>query len=482
MKSKPNNSKKVNYTAKYCAKRYDKNKRTDLTQQNPKAAGIDIGAKEIVVAVPREKGQFDVWMFDTFTKDLKDIVALLKKFDVDCAAMESTGNYWVPIYEMLQESGIRPYLANAKNIKNVSGKKTDVSDAEWLATLLKYGLISGAFRPTDTLKLRGFIRQRALLIEHRSPHILHMDKALIEMNLRLSNVISDVVGLTGLSIIHAIIRGERDPKKLAALRHERCKNSAEIIEMSLEGHYKEEQVFALKQAVEAYEFYQRQIDECEREIEKAMNELQDITEETNSNSSEDSLQTSITTKITKEKKKKRNNSKNAYKFDAHSLLHKKAGVDLTRIGGLSEQNVWLILSEVGMNVSPWATDKHFSSWLALCPNNMISGGKILKSRTKRSQQRARQAFILAAYSLHSSKCALGAYYRRMRAKHGPEKAIVATAHKLARLFYRTLKYGTEYIDQGQEEYERQYRERTLKAMQRKAADMGYTLVPSEKIA
>lgn len=453
-----------------------------MIQQNPKAAGIDIGAKEIVVAVPRENGQYDVWIFSTFTKDLKDIVTLLKNFNVDCAAMESTGIYWVPIYEMLQENGIRPYLANPRNMKNVSGKKTDVSDAEWLATLLKYGLVPGAFRPTATLKLRGYIRQRSLLIEHRSPHILHMEKALIEMNLRLGNVVADIVGLTGSSIIHAIIRGERDPKKLAALRHERCKNPVEIIEMSLEGYYKEEQVFALKQAVEAYDFYQRQIDECEKEIEKAINELQDMPQDNNLNLPEDNLQPSVAKTITKAKKKKRNNSKNAYKFDAHSLMHKKAGVDLTRIDGLSEQNVWLILSEVGLDMSPWATEKHFSSWLALCPNNMVSGGKVLKSRTKRSHQRARQAFILAAYSLHSSKSALGAYYRRMRAKHGPEKAIVATAHKLARLFYGMLKYGTEYVDQGQEEYERQYRERTLKAMQKKAADMGYTLVPSEKIA
>ena len=426
------------------------------------------------MAVPRDNGQYEVWIFGVFTQDLKDIVALLKNFNVDCVAMESTGNYWIPIYEMLQEHGIRHYLANPKNLKNVSGKKTDVLDAEWLATLLKYGLISGAFRPTDTLKLRGYIPQRTLLIEHRSPHILHMDKALIQMNLRLSNVVSDIVGLTGLSIIHAIIAGERNPKKLASLRHERCKNSEKVIEMSLEGHYKEEQLFALKQAVEAYEFYQRQIDECEREIEKEINNLQNVPKVDNSQPLE--------TATAKTKKKKPNKSKNAYKFDACNLAHKKTGVDLTRIDGLSEQYVWLVLSEVGIDMSPWATEKKFSSWLALCPNNMVSGGKVLKSRTKRSHQRARQAFMLAAYSLHSSKSALGAYYRRMRAKHGPEKAIVATAHKLARLFYRMLKYGTEYVDQGQEQYERQYRERTVKGLQKKAAELGFTLVPSEKVA
>ncbi len=264
---------------------------------NPKAAGIDIGSKEIVVAVPLDNGHYEVWIFGTFTKDLQEVVGLLKKFNVDCAAMESTGNYWVPIYEMLEENGIRPFLANPKNLKNVSGKKTDVLDAEWLATLLKYGLITGAFRPTDTLALRGYIRQRSTLIEHRSPHILHMDKALIEMNLRLSNVVSDLVGLTGLSIIRAITAGERNPKTLAALRHERCQNSADVIEMSLQGHYKEEQVFALKQALEAYEFYQRQIDECEEKIEKAINNLQNAPEPENSQPPE-------TTLIEKDKKKR----------------------------------------------------------------------------------------------------------------------------------------------------------------------------------
>lgn len=471
MNNKAKKSKKVNYSTKYRTKISSD---SDLRLLNPKAAGIDIGSKEIVVAVPLNERQYEVWVFNTFTKDLKEIVKLLNKHNVDCVAMEATGNYWVPIYEIIEQSKIRPVLANPKNLKNVSGKKTDVLDAEWLATLLKYGLIAGAFRPTETLELRGFIRQRSSLIEHRAPHILHMNKALIEMNLRLSNVVSDITGQTGLSIIRAIISGERDPKKLASLRNERCHNSEKIIEMSLEGHYKKDQVLALKQALAAYEFYQSQIDECENEIEKAITDLNPMTER-------ESLEAEAPN-IVQSQKKKRNNSKNAYKFDAHSLAYEKTGVDLTRIDGLSEQNIWLILSEVGMNMSSWATEKHFSSWLGLCPNNMVSGGKVLKSRTRRSKQRARQSFILAAYALHSSKSALGAYYRRMRAKHGPEKAIVATAHKLARLFYRMLKYGTEYVDQGQEHYEKQYRERLVKGLQKKAAELGFSLIRAEKTA
>lgn len=483
MKSRAKNPKKVKSSQPQCIKN---NSLSDISEINPKAAGIDIGSREIVVAVPLDNNRYQIWSFGTFTKDLRDIVNLLKKFHVNCVAMESTGNYWIPIYEMIQENNMRPVLVNPKNTKNISGKKTDVLDAEWLATLLKYGLAAGAFRPTDTLALRTYIRQRSMLIEHRSPHILHMDKALIEMNLRLSNVVSDIVGLTGLSIIKAITSGERDPKKLASLRHERCQNSKEIIEMSLDGHYKEEQVFSLKQALQTYEFYQRQIEECEKKIEQTIRELDDappplFSESKPQNGPQSDVLKSTET-IAKDKKKKRNNSKNAFAFDSNSLILSKVGADVLKIGGLSEQNIWLIISEVGTNLSPWCSEKKFTSWLGLCPNNMVSGGKVLKSRTKRSKQRARQAFMLAAYSLHSSKSALGAYYRRMRARHGPEKAIVATAHKLARHFYAMLKYGTEYVDMGQDYYEKQYRKRVLKNLEKRAEELGFTLVPSEKVA
>jgi len=213
--SKPQSAKKINRP-----KKHENKHSSDFNILNPKAAGIDIGAREIVVAVPKKNNQYEVWTFGTFTADLKGIVTLLKNYNVDCVAMESTGVYWIPLYEMLEDSGVRPLLVNPKNYKNP--KKTDVSDAEWLATLLKYGLVAGAFRPSeDYLALRGYMRQRSLLIEHRSPHILHMDKALIQMNLRLSNVVSDLLGQTGLTIIRAIVAGERDPKRLAAFRHER---------------------------------------------------------------------------------------------------------------------------------------------------------------------------------------------------------------------------------------------------------------------
>lgn len=482
MKIKTRNTKKVKHSQPH---RIKIDSFSEIDQINPKAAGIDIGSRENIVSVPRDDGRYEVWAFDTFTKDLRSIVDLLKEHKVNCVAMESTGNYWIPIFEMLQDNDILPVLVNPKNTKNISGQKTDVTDAEWLATLLKYGLVTGAFRPTSTLALRTYLRQRATLIEHRSPHVLHMDKALIEMNLRLSNVVSDIVGLTGMSIIRAIVAGERDPKKLAALRHERCHNSEEIIEMSLDGHYKEEQVFVLKQALEMYEFYQRQIDACDIRIEKAIKDLQDATQPLFSQSIESQHvpkpeESSEPTK--KGKKKKRNNSKNAYKFDSHSLIISKTGVDLTKITGLSEQNIWVIISEVGIDLKPWSSEKKFSSWLALAPNNMVSGGKVLKSRTKRSKQRARQAFLLAAYSVHSSNTAIGAYYRRMRAKHGPEKAIVATAHKLARLYYAMLKYGTEYVEVGQEYYETQYRKRLVKGLEKRALELGYVLTPAEKVA
>lgn len=475
MKNKTHSAKKIN-----SARKHEKKQRSDLVCLNPNAAGIDIGAREIVVAVPTEENQYNVWTFETFTRDLHEIVDLLKTHNVTSVAMESTGVYWISLYEIIEDSNIRPLLVNPKNFKN--GKKTDVSDAEWLATLLKYGLVAGAFRPReDYLTLRGYIRQRSLLIEHRSPHILHIDKALIQMNLRLSNVVSDIMGQTGLAIIRAIVRGERDPKKLAALRHERCKNSEEIIEKSLEGHYKEDQVFALKQALQAYDFYQNQIDECEKEIEKIINQLEDMPPQKTKGSPFKDFSPPSSETVNKNKKK-RNNSKNAFKFNAHELACKKTGVDLTKIDGLSEQNIWLILSEIGVDMTPWLSEKHFTSWLGLCPNNMVSGGKTLKRHTKRSKQRARQALMLAAYSLHSSKSALGAYYRRMRAKLGPEKAIVATAHKLARLLYHMLKFGEDYVDLGQEEYERRYRERVLKGLQRKANELGFVLIQKENVA
>jgi len=244
----------------------------------------------------------------------------------------------------------------------------------------------------------------------------------------------------------------------------------------LQGHYKEDQIFALKQALQAIDFFQRQIDECEIKIEKTINCLADMPIK------EEVKEFSPVVKKRNCIEKKRNCSKNAFKFDAHSLACKKTGVDLTKINGLSEQNIWLILSEIGVDMSAWPSEKNFASWLGVCPHNEISGGKILRSRTKRCKHRARQALLLAAYSLHSSKSALGAYYRRMRSRLGPEKAIVATAHKLARLLYRMLKFGEVYVDQGQEEYERRYRDRVVRGLQKKANELGLTVVPKEKIA
>ncbi len=434
-------------------------KKSELFQINPNCAGIDIGAKEIFVSIGDKK----VRQFSTYTPDLKKIIKWLKSESIEIAAMESTGVYWIPLYEMLADQGIIPVLANTKNIKNVSGRKTDVSDAEWLCTLLRYGLIAGAFRPkAEILELRGYVRQRSLLIEHRAPHILHIDKALIQMNLRLSNVISDIMGMSGMKIIRAIINGQRDPKVLAMLCHERCKNPTEIIMESLEGHYKEDQVFALKQAVEAYDFYTRQIEDCENRIEQMLKKIAPPV---------DNLPT---------KKEKRNASKNAYQFDAWGLAYSLAGADLTKIDGINEQTAVLILSEIGTDMSCWPSEKNFTSWIGLCPDNKVSGGKVLKNRTKRSRSRIKQAFKLAAFALHSSKSALGAYFRKMRAKHGVEKAITATAHKLARLVYRMLKYGEAYVDIGSEEYEKRQKERILKGLRKKAAEHGFDLI--KKIA
>jgi len=449
----------------------------DLACMNFNAAGIDIGAKEIWVAVPKGRDQAHVRVFSTFTHSLHETAEWLKKCKIDCVAMEATGNFWIPLYEILEAAGIRPVLANARNIKNVSGRKSDISDAEWLATLLKYGLVTGAFRPTcpKIMSLRGYVRQRSLLIEHRAPHINHMNKALIEMNLRLKNVIDDLVGKTGMSIICSIIDGERDPKKLAALRSERCHSSEIVIERSLEGHYKDEQVFALKQFVEAYNLYTKQIEDCEVKIQTVLNSLDDrIIPEVLLTS--DVVERKESATKPEAKKRKRNASKNMFQFDASAVTAKKAGVDLTQLDGIGEQTAVLILSEMGTNVSPWPNDKHFASWLGLCPQNDISGGRVLRSRTKRCPNRIAQALRIAAFSIIRSKSALGAFCRRMMIKLGTEKGLTATAHKLARQIYRMLKYGQGYVDIGQEEYDRQHNRRSLRALEKRAKEMGYELV------
>jgi len=443
-----------------------------LQHININAAGIDIGSTSHFVAVPEDRCEESVREFKTFTPDLHELATWLKECKVDTVAMESTSVYWIPVYELLEEKGFKVLLVNAKHIKNVSGRKSDVSDCQWIQQLHTYGLLSGAFRPDeDICQLRSYVRQRDNLIQCAGSHIQHMQKALDQMNIRLHNVISDITGVTGQKIIRAIVEGERDPKELAKYRDKRCKNDIEIIEKSLIGNYKEEHIFALKQALELYDFYQAKITECDKVIEEFLKIL------TQSEDKEESEEK----KIDFPKKKK---SKNTPKFELQEYLYQLARVDCTAIDGIDSLSVLKIISEIGTDMSKWETEKHFGSWLGLSPETKISGGKVLSrgTRTKSSANRVATILRICANTLYNSATALGAFLRRQKARLGSPKAITATAYKLAKIIYYMLKYKMEYVDVGKDYYEKKYRERMIKNMKRKAQLFGYKLVEIPKIS
>jgi len=433
-----------------------------LKQINLNAAGLDIGSAEIWAAVPEGRDEeSSVRVFQTFTVDLYGLAEWLSACGVETVAMESTGIYWIPVYEILESRGFEVYLVNARHIKNVSSKKTDVLDCQWIQQLHTYGLLQASFRPEEEMvPLRAYVRHRANLIQARSAHIQHMQKALQLMNLQLVNVISDITGETGLKIIRAIVAGERDPLKLAQYRDRRCANSEAVIAKSLQGNYRPEHIFALKQALELYDFYNQQIKACDQQIKQTYANFTpkvDLSEKPLS-------------------KPRRRRRKHEPEYDLRSYLYQMTGVDLTEIDGLNAVSVQEIISEIGLDMSKWPTVKHFTSWLGLAPNNKITGGKVVGRATQKVKNRAAQALRMAAQSVSHSDSALGGYYRRMRAKHGAPKAITATAHKIARLIYFILKKQVAYNDPGAEYYEEQYRERTITNLKRKAKKLGLEVI------
>jgi transposase len=442
-----------------------KNRKKDmnliLDRINVNAAGIDIGAKTHYVAVPpgRDSEGKDVRSFESFTADLYALANWLKQCGIDKIAMESTGVYWIPLFEILDVQGFDVILVNPRHFKNVPGRKTDVVDCQWLQQLHTFGLLQGAFRPdAQTCELRAYLRQRAMLISYAAKHIQHMQKALEQMNIKLTEVISDITGVTGMNIIRAIIGGERDPQKLACLRKAGCKNDTDVIARALCGTWKQEHLFALQQAVALFDFYQKQIEECEQKIHK---HLESFDDRSNGNPMPPGG--------------KKSKAHHPFNFDAKSFLYKITGVDLTRIDGIDAPTALSVLSETGLDMNCWRTEKHFSSWLGLCPGSKISGGKVLSSKTKLSANRAARAFRLAAYSLQKSKSALGAFLRRKKAQLGSPKAITATAHKIARIFYFMLKNGIEYKDLGQDYYEQRYQQRMINNLKKRAKQFGYKL-------
>jgi len=419
-----------------------------LQHINPHAAGIDIGGRSHFVAVPEGSCEQPVREFTSFTDDLHRMADWLLACGVSTVAMESTGIYWIPVFEILESRGFEVRLVNARHVKNVPGRKSDVLDCQWLQRLHSYGLLEGAFRPSEQVcTLRAYVRQRMNLVRYAASHIQHMQKALAQMNLQLANVVADITGGTGMRIIKAVLAGERDPLVLAQLRDARCKSSEATIARSLQGNFRPEHLFSLKQAVDLYEFYQGQIGECDRQI---LNQLSSFDgPDASGNGPAESLD---------------------------EALQRMTGVDLTQIDGINSNSALKIISEIGTDMSRWKSAKHFASWLGLCPGTKISGGKRLSAKSKPVANRAAGTLRMAAFSLFNSKSALGAYLRRQRSRLGAPKAITATAHKLARLVYSMLKHGTAYVDVGQKRYEERYRTRVVQNLKRKAHDLGYALV------
>jgi len=442
-------------------RKYSVKELSALAQINLNAAGIDIGQDKNYVAVPGGRDEESVREFGTFTPDAEALIRWLKECKVDTVAMESTGVYWIPLYEMLESAGFEVYLVNARHVKNVTGRKSDVLDCQWLQQLHTYGLLQASFRPVAQIAaLRAVVRQREMLVRYRAAHIQHMQKALQLMNIQLTQVLSDIVGVTGMTIIRAIIAGEHNPQRLAAYRNGQCKHSEAEIAKALTGNYRQEHLFALQQAVELFDFYGQQLAACDGQLEKLYQQ--------------GGVTVEPTVPFVPKKKKRR---KNQPHFDLQKALYRLVGVDLTDVDGFDTLTVQTLISEIGTTVEAWPTVKHFTSWLGLSPNNKITGGKVIGRRTKKTANRANTAFRVAAQSVARSNSAVGAFYRRKKAHLGPAKAIVATAHKLARIFYVMLKRREPYQDPGASYYEEQYRQRAIRNLQRKAAKLGLQLEP-----
>lgn len=437
----------------------------DFHVVHPDAAGIDAGSEQHYVSVPEDRCSESVRTFGTFTSDLYELAAWLVSCDIKTVAIEATGVYWIPLFEILQEMGLDPRLVDSRSIGR-RNKKTDVLDCQWLRQLHTYGLLNSAFRPgSEILPLRAFSRQRQMLIGYASDHIRHIIKALDQMNVKLHLVISDTVGVTGLKIIRAILAGQTDPAQLAALREPGCKGSEQDFVKALTGNYRPEHRFALKQAVDLFDIYQLKIAECDLQIEQALALFDKKAD---------------ATKLTSKKRKSRR--KNQPHFDGRTLLYQVAGVDLTAIHGLESGSLLTIISETGTDMSPWSSGKAFTAWLALSPNNRSTGGKPLKKGAPVIRpNRAAQAFRLAAQTLEKTQCALGAFFRRVQSRLGRAGAIKATARKLALVFYSMLKNKKEYFDLGITYYEQRYRERLLNSLIKKAATLGFNLTPIQEV-
>jgi len=434
---------------------------------NLHAAGVDIGSREHWAAVPPQSGKPSIRKFGAFTTDLEAMAEWFKECGVTSVAMESTGIYWIPLFQILERKGFQVILVNARQTKNVAGRKSDVQDCQWIQRLHTYGLLQGSFRPEDGYcVLRTYLRYRDELVGARSPQSQHMQKALLQMNIQLSHVLSDVTGVSGLAIIAAILKGERDPVKLAALVDPRVRASQQTIAKALVGDYRPEHLFVLRQACELYHTYEAKISACDEQM------VREVT----------SLPIKVDP-IAKPLPARKAGRPAVYDkmagVDMRPELYKKFGVDLTAIEGIGVLTGLVLLTEVGPDLSRFRTEKHFCSWLGLCPDNRISGGRVLSSRTRRVVNRLSDALRIAASTLERSQSALGAFSRRMKARLGAAEGITATAHKLARIIYRLIKHGEAYVRQGLEDYEKKFAARKLNLLQKTAKAFGFELVQKQ---
>jgi transposase len=436
--------------------------RQNISPIQPGAAAIDIGATMHVAAVgPNEDPEGAVRSFGTFTADLQRLADWFEQCGVRTIAMESTGVYWIPAFEILDQRGFEVVLVNARDAKHVPGRKTDISDAQWLQRLHAYGLLRPSFRPKGEIaSLRAYLRQRERLLDYSASHIQHMQKALTQMNLQLHHVVSDITGATGMAIIRAIVAGERDPATLASYRDVRCHASIDTIRQALVGNDREEHIFALTQAVELYDVYLAKVADCDARIKAVLERLR----ATAAHPVGELPPARHTTR-----------QPNALAFDVRAILHQFLGCDLTQIHGLGPYLALKLVGECGTDLSAWPDAKHFTSWLCLAPSNKISGGKVLSSRTRRSGSRAAALLRLAAVTVGRTETALGAFYRRLSSRVGKAKAVTATARKIAVLFYNTLRHGLAYTDPGAAYYEERYRRRVLNNLERRAKSLGYVL-------
>ena len=439
-------------------------------------AGIDIGSQAHYVSVPDDRAEPSVRTFGCFTTDIQAMASWLKECHIRHVVMESTGVYWIPAYQILTEAGFRVRLVDARHSKNVPGRKTDVWDCRWLRKLHTFGLLESCFLPpVEVEEMRAYWRHRDNLIALVSQQTLRMQKSLELMNVQLHKVIADTTGATGLRILRAIVAGERDPAVLASYRRENMKHTEETFIKALTGNYQPEHLFTLKQALACYDFFQQQIAECDQQLQACL-----ATVEAREPLTPPEAPPGAAPLEPCSKTRGARPSKNAPKFDLHSELVRIAGVDLTEIDGISTMTFQTVLSECGTDLkASFATEKQFGSWMGICPNNEVTGGKVRKRRTRKVRNRVAQALRVAAASLHHSESALGAFYRRLHARIGAPKAITATAYKLARLIWRMMTYGKAYVDIGQAAYEKQTNERALKGLISRAATLGYSIVSQQ---